>query len=161
MKGFLGREMRNNLLEAIIGAVVLIVAGLFLFYAYSSGQKSIQGYTILAKFDRIDGLNSGADIKVSGVKVGIVQKLDIDPNTYQATVAMTIRSNIKIPTDSSAEISSESLLGGKYIAIVPGGSEQFLVPNGLINHTQSSISFEGLISKFLFSKSEEPKKEAK
>lgn len=153
--------MRNNLLEAIIGAAVLVVAGFFLFYAYSSGQKSIPGYILLAKFDRIDGLNAGADIKISGVKVGIVQKLEIDSDTYQATVAMTIGNNIKIPDDSSAEIASESLLGGKYIAIIPGGSEQFLKPNGLINRTQSSISFEGLISKFLFSKSEEPKKETK
>ena len=153
--------MRNNLLEAIIGAVVLVVAGFFLFYAYSSGQKNIQGYVILAKFDRIDGLNSGADVKISGVKVGIVQSLEIDSDTYQATIAMTVREGIKIPNDSSAEIASESLLGGKYVAIIPGGSDQFLPPNGRINQTQSSISFEGLISKFLFSKSEEPKKEQK
>jgi len=153
--------MRNNLLEAIIGAAVLVVAGFFLVYAYSAGQKSIPGYILQAKFDRIDGLNSGADIKISGVKIGIVQKLEIDPDTYQATVFMTIRNNIKVPEDSSAEIASESLLGGKYIAIIPGGSDQDLKPNGQIIRTQSSVSFEGLISKFLFSKSEEPKKEEK
>jgi len=155
--------MRNNLLEAIIGAVVLVLAGFFLFYAYSAGQKSVpKGYVVYAKFDRIDGLNAGADVKISGVKVGIVQKLEIDPDTYQAKVGMMVRNDIKIPKDSSSEIASESLLGGKYIAIVPGGSEEFLTPNGSINHTQSSISFEGLISKFLFSNkpsSEEAKKE--
>ncbi len=150
--------MRNNLLEAIIGAAVLVVAGFFLFFAYSSGQKNLpKGYILYANFERIDGLNIGGDVKISGVKVGTIKSMEIDPATYQAKVGVQIREDIKVPDDSSAEVASESLLGGKYVAVVPGGSERFLAPAGFITQTQSSISFEGLISKFLFSKNDQEK----
>lgn len=159
--------MRRNIIEALVGAIVLVIAGFFFLTAYSSNQKNVRdGYTLYAQFDRIDGLNVGSDIKMSGVKVGVISKLGINPKTYQAKVELTLQSQIHLPKDSSAEISSESLLGGKYIAIVPGGSELFLKPNEEIVYTQSSVSFESLISKFLFSQSSdskpnEPKNEAK
>jgi phospholipid/cholesterol/gamma-HCH transport system substrate-binding protein len=143
--------MRHNLLEAIIGAIVLAVAGSFLYFAYTSKQTVPSGYTIYAAFDRIDGLNVGADVRVSGVTVGIVQSIELDEKTYQAKVAFKIRKNVLIPLDSSVEIASESLMGGKYVGIVPGGSEKDVKPDGLITNTQSSVSFEGLIKKFLFS----------
>ena len=150
--------MRNNLLEAIIGAAVLVVAGFFLFFAYSSGQKNLpKGYILYANFERIDGLNIGSDVKISGVKVGTIKSMEIDHETYQAKVGIQIRDDIKIPDDSSAEVASESLLGGKYIAVVPGGDEKFLAPGGFITQTQSSIRFEALISKFLFSKNDQEK----
>jgi phospholipid/cholesterol/gamma-HCH transport system substrate-binding protein len=150
--------MKHNLVEAIIGAIVLIIAGFFFLTAYSTKQKNIaDGYVLYAQFERVDGLNVGSDVKMSGVKVGIVSKLEINPKTYQARVALTLQPNIHLPQDSSAEITSESLLGGKYVALVPGGSEAFLKPNGEIIYTQSSVSFESLISKFLFSQSSDSK----
>lgn len=150
--------MRHNLVEAIIGAIVLMIAGFFFLTAYSSNQKSISdGYILYAQFERIDGLNVGSDVKMSGVKVGIVSKLEINPKTYQAKVALTLQSSIRLPQDSSAEITSESLLGGKYVALIPGGSETFLQSNGEIVYTQSAVSFESLISKFLFSQSNDTK----
>jgi len=90
-----------------------------------------------------------------------VQHLEIDSKTYQAKVTLNLRRQIQLPKDSSAEIASESLLGGKYIALVPGGSEQFLKSGEEITHTQSAISFEALISKFLFSQSSDSKHDAK
>lgn len=154
--------MRHNLIEAIVGAIVLAVAGFFFLSAYSSSQKNMpDGYTVYALFERIDGLTIGSDIKMSGVKIGIIHNVEINPKTYQAKVTMMLRRDIQIPEDSSAEVASESLLGGKYIALIPGGSEQFLKPNGEIIYTQSSISFEGLISKFLFSQSHDPKSDSK
>ena len=150
--------MRHNLLEAIIGAVVLMIAGFFFVTAYSTNQKSIvDGYSLYAQFERVDGLNVGSDVKMSGVKVGAVSKLEINPKTYQARVTITLQPAIRLPQDSSAEITSESLLGGKYVALVPGGSEAFLKSNEEIVYTQSSVSFESLISKFLFSQSSESK----
>lgn len=143
--------MRHNLLEAIIGAVVLAVAGAFLYFAYASKQKVPSGYTIYATFDRVDGLNVGADVRVSGVTVGIVNGIELDEKSYQAKVAFKIRKNVVVPLDSSAEIASESLMGGKYVGIIPGGSEKDVGPEGVITNTQSSVSFEGLIKKFLFS----------
>lgn len=151
--------MRSNVLEAITGAVVLTIAGLFFFFAYSSsGTKIENGYYLVAKFDRIDGLLQGNDVKVGGVKIGRVHSITIDPDTYLAVVTMLIENFLKLPTDSSAQIASESLMGGKYVALVPGGDEENLKSGESIIHTQSAISFESLIGKFLFSKvdGEEP-----
>lgn len=148
--------MKSNVLEALTGSVVLLVAGLFFFYAYSaSGLKTTNGYHIFAKFDRIDGLLQGNDVKLSGVRIGDVNNITIDPQTYLAVVDMMIDNDVHLPTDTSAQITSESLMGGKYIALVPGGDDVNLKSGDTIIHTQSSISFEGLIGKFLFSKTEE------
>ncbi|RZI46416.1 outer membrane lipid asymmetry maintenance protein MlaD [Candidatus Finniella inopinata] len=154
--------MRHNFVEAFIGAVVLAAAGFFFVFVYSASQKNIaDGYMVYARFERIDGINVGSDVKMSGVKIGVVHHLEIDPKTYQARITLNLSQHLQLPKDSSAEIASESLLGGKYVALVPGGSEQFLTSGEEITHTQSSISFEGLISKFLFSQSGDNKHDAK
>lgn len=153
--------MRTNVIEAITGAVVLAVAGGFFYYAYSlSGTKVVSGYDIYANFDRIDGLADGSDVKLSGVKVGDVKSITIDPKTYLAKVDMTIESSISLPDDTSAQVASESLMGGKYIALVPGGSDKDLKPGGKIIYTQSSISLEGLLGKYLFVNNESDDKKA-
>lgn len=144
--------IRHNIIEAIIGAVVLVIAGFFLVFAYTSGQGGvIRGYPLEARFDRIDGLTVGGDVKIGGVKIGNVQSVSIDPETYLAKVTLSIRDDVKIPMDTVAEIISESLMGGKYIALVPGGSETYLGAGQNISHTQSSVSLEALIGKYLFS----------
>jgi phospholipid/cholesterol/gamma-HCH transport system substrate-binding protein len=148
--------MRANVVEAITGAVVLAIASGFFYYVYTtSGTKVVNGYNLYAKFDRIDGLVEGNDIKLSGVKVGDVQHISIDPKTFLARVDMTIDSSIILPDDTSAQIVSESLMGGKYIALVPGGSDASLAPNDQLTYTQSSISIEGLIGKYLFTNNED------
>ncbi len=144
--------MRANIVEAIMGAVVLAVAGGFFYYAYSnSGTKVMNGYHLVAHFDRIDGLVDGSDVKLSGVKVGDVSKISIDPKTYLAQVTMSLQKDVQLPEDTSAQIVSESLMGGKYIALVPGGSDDLLKDGGQITHTQSSVNLEGLIGKYIFS----------
>lgn len=147
--------MRSNVVETLVGAFVLGVAALFLGYAYkSSGSLSGKGYHLQARFDRIDGLTSGNDVKLSGVKVGDVDSIKVDPDTFLAVVTMTIDNSLKLPVDTSVEIVSESLMGGKYLALVPGAAEETLADGAMITNTQSSISFEGMIGKFLFSKPE-------
>src|SRR4051812_23341344 len=133
--------MRSNIVEALVGAFVLAVAGFFLAYAYkSSGTVSGDGYKLQAKFDRIDGLVVGNDVKLSGVKIGEVMSVTIDPETFLAQVILSNSDKNKIPTDTSVEIASESLMGGKYVALVPGASENFLQSGDTIVHTQSAIS---------------------
>ncbi|MEI8295384.1 MAG: outer membrane lipid asymmetry maintenance protein MlaD [Alphaproteobacteria bacterium] len=150
--------MRNNLLEALMGAIVLTIAAIFLGFAYTSSKTNTAGgYHLHASFNRIDGLNVGGDVKLSGVKVGTITKIDIDPQNYQAMATFSVRSDLLIPNDSSAEITSESLLGGKYLALVPGGSEAYLQDGQSVENTQSSLSFEGLISKFLLSQGDAKK----
>ena len=153
--------MRINMVEAVMGAIVLIIAGFFLVFAYTSSKGgTYSGYPLAATFDRIDGLAVGNDIRVSGVKVGSVLSITIDPKTYLAEVAFTVRNGLVLPTDTVAEVTSESLMGGKYIALVPGGDEKVFAPGEKITYTQSSVSFESLIGKYLFSNKEGEKEES-
>lgn len=150
----------RNLIETVMGAVVLILAAGFVFFAYKSGNVAeVSGYNVSAKFDRADGVVTGSDVRVSGIKIGSVTAQAIDPQTFLAVIQMTINDEIKLPADSSAEIVSDGLLGGKYIAIVPGGDSENLKDNGQIQYTQSSVSIEQLIGKFMFSGDDKKKKE--
>lgn len=144
--------MRANMIEAVMGAIVLIIASFFLVFAYTSSKGGVySGYPLVAKFDRIDGLTVGNDVRISGVKVGSILSIDIDPKTYLAKVVLSVRNGLELPIDTAAEITSESLMGGKYVALVPGGDKKILAPGARITYTQSSVSFEALIGKYLFS----------
>lgn len=143
--------MRRNLVETILGAVVLLVAIGFLAWAYTrSNVASGGGYTLNAAFDRIDGLDVGADVRISGIKVGSVTAQHLDPKTFRADVSFSVADGIDLPRDSSAAIVSASLLGGKYLAVTPGGEEENLKDGQAITITQSSINLEDLIGQYIF-----------
>lgn len=143
----------RSLAEVLAGAMVLVAAGIFLAYAILHGGRAPQtaGIGLTAEFDRVDGLNPGADVKIGGVKIGSVSDLRIDPRSFQAVVTLRIRPDLALPTDSSAEITSEGLLGGKYVSIVPGGADRVLRDGGRITETQGSVSLESLLGRFIFS----------
>ena len=143
--------MQRNAIEPILGALVLVAAVAFLVFAYNkAGQRSFSGYLLTARFSSIDGLETGSDVRIGGVKVGQVTDIAIDPQTYLAMVKLTVAPEIKLPTDSVASISTEGLLGGKYVGLEPGVSDNMLKPGGLITHTEASVSLEGLIGKFMY-----------
>ena len=143
----------RSLAEVLTGAVVLVCAGVFLAYAILHGGRTPQtdGIALTAEFDRVDGLNQGADVKIGGVKVGSVSDLRIDPRSFQAVVTLRVRRDLGLPIDSSAEVTSEGLLGGKYVSIVPGGAGGLLADGGRITETQGSVSLESLLGRFIFS----------
>lgn len=144
--------MANNAIETVMGAVVLAAAGGFLYFAYSnSNVKTIDGYEIGADFTNITGISVGSDVRIGGIKVGVVEKLDLDPKSYQAVAKMRVRSDVKLPKDSSAAIQSAGLLGDKFISVEPGGDEQEMKNGDRIAMTQSSVSIEEMIGKFVFS----------
>jgi phospholipid/cholesterol/gamma-HCH transport system substrate-binding protein len=144
--------MSGNLVETLIGAVVLAVAGVFFAFAYThTNAGSISGYDLSAKFDRVDGLAVGSDVKMSGIKIGTVTAQSLDPKTYQAVVHMSIAAQYKIPDDSTARVATESLLGGNYLELQPGGSPDTLNPGGQIEYTQGSVDLMGLIGQAIFS----------
>lgn len=144
--------MRGNVVETLIGAMVILVAGFFLVYAYrSAGTSQVGGYEILAKFDRVDGLSIGGDVRLSGIKIGTITSQTLDPQTYRAVVRFTVNSAYKLPEDSSAKIASSSLLGGNYLSVEPGGSEENLNAGGEIKYTQGSINLLDLIAQAIFS----------
>ncbi|MCU0886992.1 MAG: outer membrane lipid asymmetry maintenance protein MlaD [Rubritepida sp.] len=143
----------HSLAEVAVGAVVLAAAVLFLGYAVLQGGRAPMGpgMALTAAFDRVDGLVSGADVKIGGVKIGSVTDMRIDPENFLALVTMRVRPDLRLPRDSSAEIASDGLLGGKYVAIVPGGADQVLRDGGRITETQGAVSLESLLGRFIFS----------
>ena len=151
--------MTGNMIETVMGAVVLVVAALFLFLAYSTSQvRAVQGYEVTAQFDSVSGIHDGSDVRIAGVKVGSVVAERLDPKTYLADVRMSIDPAYKLPDDTVAEILSAGLLGDKFMALVPGGSEQTIPPGGRIKFTQSPVSLENLIGQMMFSQPSGQKK---
>ncbi len=141
--------MNHNLVETLIGAIVIAAAAAFLAFAYSNTDiGGVSGYELSARFSRVDGLNIGSDVRLSGIKVGTVTKQELDPTTYQAVVHMTVAPSVRLPEDTFAKITSEGLLGGNYLALDPGGSDIFLEPGDEIMQTQGAVDLLGLISKF-------------
>jgi phospholipid/cholesterol/gamma-HCH transport system substrate-binding protein len=144
---------RHGIAEVATGGVVLLAAIGFLAFAVAHSGRStgVGGYRLRAQFDHIDGLNEGADVRIAGVKVGGILDTRVDPKSFLAVVTFSVNDNIHLPKDTSAEITSESLLGGKFLNLTPGGAEDTLKPDGTITLTQSSISLEQLLGKFIFS----------
>lgn len=144
--------MNNSLVETLIGAAVIAVAGVFLVFAYSStGTGAVSGYEVKANFSRVDGVNVGTDVRMSGIKIGTVTRLSLDPKTYSAVATLSIRNDVKLPQDSSARITSEGILGGQYLSVEPGGAPEKIAPGGEIENTQGAIDLIGLLGKTVFS----------
>ena len=147
--------MGNNIVETIIGAVVLAFAAIFLIFAYRTADLGgdSNGLNLIARFEQVDGLQIGSDVRMSGIKVGTVTSQHLDPSTYEAVVGISISKEIELPEDTAAKIASESLLGGSYLDLEPGGAEAMLSDGGEITFTQSSVSLMDLIGQAIFSSS--------
>lgn len=142
--------MQRSVVETIIGAVVLAVAGLFLYFTYSSGYQRVEGYDVMAKFNRVDGLSLGSDVRLSGIVVGKVVKEQIDPATYLAIIHLRIDSKIKLPLDTAAKITADGLLGSNYVALEPGGDDKMIADGGEITATQDPVNIVDLVGRFIF-----------
>lgn len=150
MEAGIARMRDNNLPETIIGAIVVAVAVLFIGFAYMrTGTGSLSGYEIQARMPKVDGLGIGTDVRLSGIKIGSVSDLTLDPKNYLVTVHMNIRNDIKIPDDSSLIVTSSGLLGSSYISLTPGGSDKMLAPGGMIQNSQGSVDLMGLVGRFI------------
>ncbi len=143
--------MGRNLIETIMGAVVLAVAGFFLAFAYSHADlKEVKGYTISAQFTGVGGLEPGADVRINGIKVGTVSSLALDPVTFNAVVRMTIRPDIALPSDTQGSVSTEGLLGGKFVRLAPGKSKLVLADGGTLENTKERKSIEQMVGDLIF-----------
>ena len=144
--------MRRSVIETIMGAVVLVVAALFLFFAYTtSNVRATGGYQLVARFNRVDGLANGSDVRLSGIKIGSVISQQLDPKTYRAVVHIAIDNSVKLPNDTTARIQSDGLLGNTYMVLEPGGSDEMLPPGGQIEYTQDAVNLVDLLGRFIFS----------
>ena len=143
--------MAENRAEVVAGAVVVAVALGFL--GWSLGGKSLTGgaesYTLTASFRSVEGIRAGSDVRLAGVKVGSITSLTLNPDTYYADAVVEVDAKLKLPTDSAILISSEGLLGGNFVELVPGGAEEILAPGDEIEDTQGSVSLLTLLMKWV------------
>jgi len=135
--------------ETILGAAVAVVAvGFFVFAAAQAGQTGgSAGYDLTARFQRVDGIAVGSDVRVSGVKVGVVRAVELDPETYLAQLTLTVANGVQVLDDSTARIASDGLLGGAYVAIEPAGMD-VLPAGGEIPNTQGAVDLLTLFASF-------------
>lgn len=148
--------MRNNLVETIMGAVVLFITGGFLFFAFSNTSVgSGSGKMYYANFDKVDGLAIGGEVKISGINVGTITAQHLDADTFEAVVEINIDENLVLPEDTFAKITSEGLLGGNYLVLDPGGSDVMLEEGDQITETQGAVDLLGLLSAFAGSSDKE------
>ena len=143
--------MKANILEVVLGFVVIILSIFFLTLIYikvdffSLNQDK---FSLAAKFDNINGIVVGSRVKMSGVDVGVVDEISIDLDSYEAIVSISFKEKINFPDDSEASIQTDGLLGGSYVSIIPGGSDVFLSNNQEIIYTQGATSLINLMLKF-------------
>jgi phospholipid/cholesterol/gamma-HCH transport system substrate-binding protein len=143
--------IRENGAEALVGLLVVLLAAWFVLFSLQStgGRSGADAVRVTALFPNAVGISPGTDVRIAGVKVGTVAAQKLDPQSYQVAMTLALDPAIKIPSDSSAAVTSEGLLGGSYVALVPGGSETPLKAGDTIIDTQGSIDMMGLIGQFI------------
>lgn len=143
--------MSENTTEVLVGGAVLAAAVGFLIYAaQATGMARDPGtYDLRASFRSVEGIKLGTDVRLAGVKVGTVTSLSLNPETFHADVRFTVRDGIELPDDSAAVISSEGLLGGNFLELLPGGSPFALEEGAEVEDTQGSVSLVTLLMKFV------------
>lgn len=156
--------MNERTLETAVGAFVLLgIAALFLLALRVSGLEGLGqagGYTVSAAFDNTGNLRLRAPVTVAGVRIGLVEGIEYDSNSFEAIVTMRIdRKYSGLPDDTSASILTAGLLGEQYIALEPGGSATSLAEGSRIRLTQSALVLEQLIGQFLYGAAENDKEE--
>ncbi|ABG32380.1 outer membrane lipid asymmetry maintenance protein MlaD [Roseobacter denitrificans] len=148
--------MAEHTTEVLVGAGVLAAAIGFVVYAgqisgYAGGAST---YPLEASFRSLEGVNVGSDVRLAGVKIGTVSEVMLNAETYRADTTVSLNAGIEIPDDSAIIISSEGLLGGNFVEIVPGGSPYFYAAGDQIEDTQGAVSLVSLLLKFVGGSSE-------
>ena len=149
--------MQRNMLETVIGAIVLLTAVAFVSLAYEAANiRGTDGYELEAEFGATGGLSVGDDVRISGIKVGRISRQELDPVSYAARIVMSLDERIRIPADSSARITAASLLGGNYLELIPGADEDMMQPGEVIYDTRDPVSLTDLLGKAVFSAANDP-----
>lgn len=143
--------MNRGALETILGAVVLLVAvGFVVFGARTVDIQGSDGYILNARFLKVGGLERGSDVRISGVKVGTVVERTLDNESFEAVVTFTVRKDLRLPVDTEAGVTAEGLLGGKYLRLFPGLSEDVLTAGQDIVQTRDFQALEDTVSEIIF-----------
>ena len=142
--------MNKRIFEIAVGLFIICLAFGWIFYAkHQINSSKFQGYYLNATFDNVDGIQIGSDVKISGIKVGEVTDIKINPKNFSASVKFSVEQSIKLPADTSACVYTSGLMGNKYIALSPGGDDETLTENDELQTTQGAMNIESLVGKFL------------
>lgn len=143
--------MAENRAEVLAGAAVLAAALGFLGWSLGGDRLAVGAgsYTLTASFRSVEGIRAGSDVRLAGVKVGTITALRLNPETFYADAVISVDSKLQLPTDSAILISSEGLLGGNFVELVPGGAEEILAPGEEIEDTQGAVSLLNLLMKWI------------
>ncbi len=141
----------HNMTEVLVGGAVLAFAVAFGVYASQSTglSRDTSGYELGASFRSLEGVGVGTDVRLAGVKIGTVTGVDLNPETYRADTTFSVADGVLIPDDSAVVISSEGLLGGNFVELMPGGSPFYFEPGDEIVDTQGAVSLISLLVKFV------------
>lgn len=141
-------------IQLLTGLFVMLGLAAFTYQAVNIGGvrlTSQPGYTLQARFTNISGLQTGAIVEAAGVRIGTVSAISFDPNSYEAIVSLRINQDVPVQEDAIAAIRTQGIIGEKFVKIIPGGFEELLADGGEIFETESAVSIEELISKYIFS----------
>ena len=143
--------MSHNTTEVLVGGAVLAAVIAFAVYAgQATGLSSrTPGYELAASFRSLEGVSVGTDVRLAGVKIGTVTDVGLNPETYRADTKFSVADGIEIPDDSAVVVSSEGLLGGNFVEIMPGGSLFYFEPGDEVEDTQGAVSLISLLLKFV------------
>lgn len=146
--------MKHGMKEFWVGLFVL--AGIAALAALSfrvgnlGAQNAGDSYQVTAKFQDIGGLTAKSPVRMSGVTIGRVTGISIDPADYEAVVRMEIFGGHRnLPLDTSASILTSGLLGSQFVGLEPGGDEEYLTQGSEIEYTQPALVLEKIIGRFI------------
>jgi phospholipid/cholesterol/gamma-HCH transport system substrate-binding protein len=139
--------MHRNVLETVMGAVVLLAAAAFLFIIYSTSgvKQASNGYQLIMRLDQGGSLAPGTDVRAAGIKVGSVVKQEFDDKNFQAVITLDIDPKVKLPIDSSANADQDGLLGNPYVSLELGGDSTFLKDGDTFRRASGVLSLSRLI----------------
>jgi phospholipid/cholesterol/gamma-HCH transport system substrate-binding protein len=145
--------MKRLNVEIVVGLFVLLGLACVSYLAIKLGDVGLfqdNTYPLKAQFISISGLKEGAPVELAGVKIGKVANISLEPELYEAEVEFAIDRNVKLQDDVIASIRTQGIIGDKFVKISPGGSDKFLEAGMTIEETESAISLEELVSKYMF-----------
>lgn len=145
--------MRESVFETLVGIAVVLAAGFFMWFALDRGGDVSSGnerYEVTAKFNNVSGINRGSDVRLAGVKIGVVQDVEVDFDRFEAALKLAVDSGLDLPDDTDARITTDGLLGGAYVALEPGGGFDTIPKDGTgeIIYTRGSVDLLTLVGGF-------------
>ncbi len=144
--------MSQKTVEILMGAAMLLLGVFAIFTVYASSRvTAATGYTVSVRFNKVGGLGEGNAVRIAGLQVGTITAQKLDPETYDAVLDLSVRADVKLPSDTEAEVSSDGLLGGKFILLTPGKAKDFIPDKGKITKAKGVVALEEMVGRMIFS----------